>query len=211
MTQGKTGKTREQILAAAACLFAKQGYRGVSTREIARTAKVNEITIYRYYARKHDLFVAALEAELDKMRVHPELVAKLVNARDLRASLRGVFELLSDVLAQQPNLVRLLQFSLLEFGVAHLPACRKRLGGLLDLSVQSLQQWIEVGEMRPEDLRILVLAFTATIVGLPTLYPAFWNDQAALLDGRELPMLYADIWYPALRAKGKPKDGYPTA
>ena len=44
-------------------MFASFGYNGVSTREIATGAGINEVTIYRHYPRKRDLYVAVLDAE----------------------------------------------------------------------------------------------------------------------------------------------------
>ena len=46
-----------QILNAASRLFASFGYNGVSTRDIATAAGVNEVTIYRHFPRKRDLYV----------------------------------------------------------------------------------------------------------------------------------------------------------
>ena len=37
-------------------MFANFGYNGVSTRDIANGAGVNEVTIYRHFPRKRDLY-----------------------------------------------------------------------------------------------------------------------------------------------------------
>jgi AcrR family transcriptional regulator len=196
MEYGKTGKTRERILSAAAGLFAKQGYRGVSTREIARLAKVNEITIYRYFPRKHDLFIAALEWEFQGLRVRPELVAQLIGAYDLRSTLHGMFELINDALAQQPNLARLLQFSALEFGVEIEPLYRKYLGNVLDLSIRCLQAWVDAGELQCKDPRLLILSFASAVIMIPTLYPAIWGNRVPATCDHGLASFYAyaDLW-----------------
>ena len=57
------GSTEERILTTSASLFSQFGYNGVSTREIASAADVNEVTIYRHYPRKRDLYIAVLGAE----------------------------------------------------------------------------------------------------------------------------------------------------
>jgi AcrR family transcriptional regulator len=52
------GERRNQILDAAAQLFARKGYKGATIREIAREAGVAEGTIYNYFDSKHDLLIS---------------------------------------------------------------------------------------------------------------------------------------------------------
>ena len=53
-----TKERRNQILDAAARLFARKGYKGATIREIAHEAGVAEGTIYNYFANKHDLLIS---------------------------------------------------------------------------------------------------------------------------------------------------------
>ena len=71
------GSTEERILTKAAALFAQFGYNGVSTREIATSAEVNEVTIYRRYPRKRDLYAAVLSAELQRVHLRDPLTLTL--------------------------------------------------------------------------------------------------------------------------------------
>jgi AcrR family transcriptional regulator len=57
------GEIRQQILKTAIRLFAQKGFRGTTTREIALSAGVNEVTIFRHFARKQDLYDAVLEVK----------------------------------------------------------------------------------------------------------------------------------------------------
>ncbi len=52
--------TREQILAAAASVFAQHGFRGSTTRRIADAAGVNEVTVFRYFGSKDVLIQEAI-------------------------------------------------------------------------------------------------------------------------------------------------------
>ncbi len=51
---------REEILRAAAQVYARHGYRGSTTRRIADEAKVNEITIFRQFGTKDALIHEAI-------------------------------------------------------------------------------------------------------------------------------------------------------
>ena len=52
--------TRQRLLDAAAFVFARKGLEGATTREIARRAKVNEVTLFRHFQTKEKLLGAVL-------------------------------------------------------------------------------------------------------------------------------------------------------
>jgi AcrR family transcriptional regulator len=54
-------ETRRRLLDAAARTFSKDGIRGATTREIAREAKVNEVTLFRHFKSKGQLLAAVIE------------------------------------------------------------------------------------------------------------------------------------------------------
>jgi AcrR family transcriptional regulator len=54
-------KRRDEILAAAAEVFAQHGFRGSTTRRIAEAAGVNEITIFRQFGSKEALLREAMQ------------------------------------------------------------------------------------------------------------------------------------------------------
>jgi AcrR family transcriptional regulator len=56
--------TRERLLDAAAETFARDGIRGATTREIARNAEVNEVTLFRHFKSKEQLLRAVLQRGL---------------------------------------------------------------------------------------------------------------------------------------------------
>ena len=53
-------KTRERILLAAAEIFSQNGFSATTTRSIADTAGLNELTIFRYFKTKKLLFEAVI-------------------------------------------------------------------------------------------------------------------------------------------------------
>ena len=52
--------TRERLIASGLRLLAKKGYKGAITREIATEAGVTEMTLYRHFRSKNELFAAAI-------------------------------------------------------------------------------------------------------------------------------------------------------
>ena len=55
LRQRKKQRTREQIAAAAAALFAEHGYEQVTVADVARAAEVSEQTVYNYFPAKQQL------------------------------------------------------------------------------------------------------------------------------------------------------------
>lgn len=62
-------KMRQKILKTAIRLFAQNGFRGTTTKEIALAAGVNEVTIFRHFATKQDLYAAILDVKSNELVV----------------------------------------------------------------------------------------------------------------------------------------------
>ena len=102
------GDVEGRILASATGLFANFGYNGVSVRDIAAHARVNEVTIYRHYPRKRDLYIAVLVAELRQVKLGGDLLTRIAEAGDAKSVLTFTFELISETLLTRPELLRLI-------------------------------------------------------------------------------------------------------
>ena len=170
----------ERILKTAADLFAKSGYNGVSTREIAGAAAVNEVTIYRHFPRKRDLYLAMLSAELKRVHLRGELLTRLAEADSARGALACAFELISTTLQQQPQLLRLLSFSALELSDELDPLLRRHLGEQVEVIARYLEPWVERGEVRSASAKTLVLTLIAIVLGRGPLGRVFAGSDASL-------------------------------
>ncbi len=62
-------KTKDRILEAAYKCFSEKGYLGATTREIAKNAGVSEVTLFRHFKSKKELFSEVL----DRFSVIPNL------------------------------------------------------------------------------------------------------------------------------------------
>ena len=66
---------RDQLLSAAARVYAEAGYRGATTRRIAQVAGVNEITLFRHFGSKESLLheaIARAGAEIESVTLPDE-------------------------------------------------------------------------------------------------------------------------------------------
>ena len=80
-TRRNGADTRHKILVAAELLFARQGLRATSLREIARTAGVHQPSLHYHFRDKREVFRAALD-----LNVVPLYQARLAALDELEAS-----------------------------------------------------------------------------------------------------------------------------
>jgi len=66
---------RREILESAVSVFAERGFAGTGTADIAAAAGIGEPTIYRYFANKQELYLAALRLSGDQVMENWERIA----------------------------------------------------------------------------------------------------------------------------------------
>ena len=52
---------KKQILSSAIKVFVENGYNGSTTAEIAKAANVSEVTLFRHFESKRDIFIGSIE------------------------------------------------------------------------------------------------------------------------------------------------------
>jgi AcrR family transcriptional regulator len=68
-TPGLADARREQILATATSLFARNGYDRTDLQQVADELKIGKGTVYRYGSSKRELFLAAADRAMRQLRV----------------------------------------------------------------------------------------------------------------------------------------------
>ena len=97
--------THRRLLDAAARVFARSGLEGATTREIAREAGVNEVTLFRHFQSKEKLLTAVLQRTFAGQE--ETLPAdQAVEPEDLRAGLRRYARGYAELLQSNILLVR---------------------------------------------------------------------------------------------------------
>jgi AcrR family transcriptional regulator len=175
-----TEETRRRIVRSAANLFAKGGYNGTSTREIAATAKVNQATLFRHFATKRDLYTAVVRFKLDRVHFRRDLLAEVAGATDARAALASAFELIAAMFAEQHDVFRLIQFCSLELGRELDPLLRAYIHELIEVVIEQLQPWIDNGQLQYSNTRTVVLTFFAIVLNYQCLFRLFAEDLPSL-------------------------------
>jgi len=107
------GDRREQILRGAMELFAEKGFRGATTREIARHLGISEALMFKYFPSKEALYRAIIQNRTDGAE---ELFfpKEAILAKDDRQVFRSIASNLISQNTEDPTFMRLIQFGALE-------------------------------------------------------------------------------------------------
>lgn len=107
---------RRQLIDVAMQVFATHGYRGTTTREIAKVAGISEAIIFRHFQNKEELYSAILD-EKSRDRVIPETFSKLAKFVVEKDDFGFFYTLAISILDNQQNdedFLRLMLHSALE-------------------------------------------------------------------------------------------------
>ncbi|MBM4122472.1 MAG: TetR/AcrR family transcriptional regulator [Nitrospira sp.] len=202
-----SGQERQaSIISAAASLFAAKGFKGTTTREIARTAGISEALVFKYFPTKRALYAAILaeKAPLAQLLAVVEEAAR--KGDDDR-----VFSLIASHRirrASDPTLLRLLLFSSLEGHDLSDMFFRNQHRVFYDYLAGYITTRIRDGVFRPVDPLLAARAFAGMVVHHRLLHeifqvPAHRSPEDAVAD-------YVTLFLDGLRAEPEPdKKGRP--
>jgi AcrR family transcriptional regulator len=174
---------RQQILRVAMSLFSRHGFRGTTTKEIAREAGVSEAMVFRHFANKEELYRAILDnkACVGGMADPHELLSEPIARKDDRA----VFEELAMAMMchheQDLEFLRLLTHSALEGHQLREMFWDRNVRPLYEFLGAYIQERQRDGVMRELDPRLAVRAFLGMIIH-HSLSNTLWDQRRHLLD-----------------------------
>lgn len=105
---------RELILRTAMTIFIAKGYKATTTAELAQAAGISEVTLFRYFSSKSELFLAGVEPVLaqalnqdplptQNRMTFPELVDLLVRRIRFLNENRGIVKLILNEHLEEPG------------------------------------------------------------------------------------------------------------
>jgi len=155
---------RNQILDAAAKVFAEKGFHHASTKEIARTAGIAEGTIYNYFASKSDLVIGIMTRLAELESLDKELVEALQgNVRDFFVA---TFRHRMGRIQQGQEMLQAILPEVLVDRELRERFRRQYVLRVATMIEQYVQAQIELGCMRPVDVPLTVRAIQSMFIGL---------------------------------------------
>ncbi|HEX2907202.1 MAG TPA: TetR/AcrR family transcriptional regulator [Phototrophicaceae bacterium] len=160
----RIAERKQQILEAAAQVFAEKGYHRATTKDIAEAADVAEGTIYNYFASKDDLIIAILGG-LARLNVQQTMLDAALD-QDLGEFVRYYVTERMRLIAPYQKLV----FGVLP-EILHHEELRERYSHefvlpALHMIEAHIQQRVERGQLRDVDVPTLTRIFMSILFGL---------------------------------------------
>ena len=184
---------RNQILDAAARIFAEKGFHRATTKEIAQAAGISEGTIYNYFANKGDLVIGIITRLAKFNQLGSELTQAFESGN--RGFLTAIFGDRTGRVEQNIEMVRAVLPEILIN-----PELRERfyqqfVSPVAGFVEQAVRARVEAGHIRAVNVPLTVRAIQSMFVGLLILrilgdkpLQAGWNDMpevvtALIFDG----------------------------
>lgn len=184
----------DRIKRAAISLFARQGYYKTGTKDIARLADISEVTLFRYFEHKEDIFVAALNSSFQSVESRINMVSQGVDGRTPEEVLPNIVRLMVDITTFSPELLKLVAVAVLELRGKYQDMCRRLLAPLLTAIASYLEINIQSGRLRNLNPAIVTAAIALTIIVQPELSKLIEGCELSRMNGRETLEEYSSFW-----------------
>jgi AcrR family transcriptional regulator len=194
----KNSVRTERIVDAAAQLFARQGYHGTSTREIARLAEVSENTLFRHFDHKEDIFWSALRSNVTALRPRWELLSEIKTGEAPGVVLPKVLELLAETVNYKPQVIRLIAVAFVELQGKAEALCHDLLSPFFSEISQYLAMSVERGEVVEVDPTLLASSLMAMVLIHPQLARLVDVSKPASSNSQETINAYSKFWLDVL-------------
>ena len=175
---------RSQILQVVIKLFSQNGFRGTTTKEIARAAGVSEAMVFRHYATKDDLYTAILDWKACEGKV-TDSIALVGEAMKENDDYKVFYTMMLNALRKHerdPQFMRLLFFSALEGHNLADMFIEQNIAPFYELLSAYIARRQKEGAMRKDiKPRIVVRAFVGLMIH-HALNNSLWDTRKVLLD-----------------------------
>jgi len=190
----KSSVPTDRIIEAAGKLFARQGYHGTTTRQIAQLADVGENTIFRQFDHKEALFWSTLHHYSSGLKLRHDLCDELNRSEAPHVVLPKIIDLLTDIATYKPELLQMITVAFLELHWKAEQFGNEYLSPVFSEISRYIQRKIENGQLRGSDPTILTAALTMTTLFHPEISRLISGGKPLYRKSRDAAHAYAEFW-----------------
>jgi AcrR family transcriptional regulator len=147
---------KTQIMDAAAQQFAELGYKRATTRKIAQAAGVTEVTLFRHFGSKQNLFTAVLNRHA--LQPDSNAIFNQTLEGDYHQDMLRMGQYTMQIMQERRDVMRMMLCE-----AAHFPELQELLGQaprqMRDMIAGYLQRRIEAGDIVPRDPHVMAQGF----------------------------------------------------
>jgi AcrR family transcriptional regulator len=151
-----TERKKEEILKAAARVFAQRGFQSALVEEVARAAGVGKGTVYRYFKDKEDLFFSIIDHAVAKLIDSMKQASR--SGGEPADCLRGIFEALADFALDNKPFFKLLHQVDPRHRMKRFGHIRRQNQRILSITEDVIRKGMKSGDFRRGDARLWALA-----------------------------------------------------
>jgi AcrR family transcriptional regulator len=185
---------REQILEIATGLFARQGFRGTTTRQIAERSGVTEALIFHHFPSKDDLYWAVIERKIAAGRPAEPMRERLKAAGSDLEALSGLAAEMLERRSKDQTLSRLLLYSALENHRLSHRFFRTYMAECYEVLAEHIREGIAEGRFRPMDPLLAARSFLGMVVYHAWVQELFGGKRYQEFSVQEVSRNLADVW-----------------
>jgi AcrR family transcriptional regulator len=182
---------RQQILELATELFARQGYQGTTTRQIAQRVHVNEAIIFRHFPTKEELYWAVIENQIRVRGGRARLEARLAAGGSDRELLTAIAE---ELLGRDVTLSRLLLYTALENHELTHRFFRTHVAQYLELLADYVRRGIAEARFRDVDPLLAARGFLGMVWYHFQIQELFGGKRVQTFDPHHVSKTLVDVW-----------------
>ncbi len=185
---------REQILEVATGLFARQGFQGTTTKQIAEHAGVTDGLIFRHFASKEDLYWAVIERKIDAAAPRERMRQMLRVAGTDVEVLAGLAAEILQRRAKDQTLSRLLLYSALENHRLSQRFFRTYVAEYYNVLAEYIRQRIAEGRFRPVDPLLAARGFLGMVIYHSWIQELFGGKRYQNFSVQQVSRTLAEVW-----------------
>ena len=175
-------------------LFARQGFQGTTTRQIAQKAGVNEAIIFRHFPHKEDLYWAIIDHKCQGEGSRRDPCEQLGGNDNDREVFTALAEDMLRRNSEDTTLTRLLLFSTLEKHRLSHRFFRTYAAGYYERLASHIRRRIREGRFRHTDPLLAARGFVGMVIYHFLVQELFGGKRYGKFDVRRVSRVLTDIW-----------------
>ncbi len=194
---------RAQIVDVARRLFAEQGFKGTSTRHIARDARISETMIFKHFPTKKRLYQAILDSVAcgRKYSIEERLYYTDYTLQDV---LRKLVVMLLDEYEKDPVILKLLLHSGLESNQLADEIFSEHKKRLIDYVAYEIAERVKKGAFRKVDPELAAQAFMGMLMDYALSRTILQREEYRNRPTKEVADAFVQMFFEGICKDGKP-------